>query len=314
MARPTSGEALARLPIPATGRSIQRDVEALEANAALLAEGSYVARSAALDLIEYHLLDHIQLLLEAGGGSDLRALRRRAVAVMRRLQEADEALFRELRQQIRSGECRGQAFRRALEHHGLSTSVDPTPGGEEYDALDAFVSSLLCCGPAPQAQRDLEPEMVSYQLTPARVVLDMAERAGIAAEDVFFDLGSGLGQVGILVSLITGAWARGVEREPAYCAYACQSVSMLSLSRVEFENGDAREADYSRGTVFYLYTPFQGRMLAGVLARLRARAALGPITICTYGPCTLDVLRQEWLHPVDAEIEGDRRVAVFHSA
>ncbi len=306
---------MARRPVRATVRSVRRGVEALEANAALLAEGSYPARSAALDLIEYHILDRIQLLLDAGDeATTLRDVRRRAVAVMRRLQAADEALFRDLRQRIRSGECRGQAFRLALERCGLPTSVDRVPGSEEYDALDAFMSGLLCAGPAPEPRRELEPEVVPYQLTPARVVLDMVERAAITAEDVFFDLGSGLGQVAILVSLLTGALARGVEREPAYCAFARECAQSFGLSRVEFENADAREADYSSGTVYYLYTPFQGRILAGVLARLRHEAVSRRITVCTYGPCTLDVLRQGWLHPVDGETEGDSRAAVLRNA
>jgi hypothetical protein len=39
----------------------------------------------------------------------------------------------------------------------------------------------------------------------------------ITQADVFFDLGSGLGQVPILVNLLSGAAAKGMEFEPVYC-------------------------------------------------------------------------------------------------
>ena len=39
----------------------------------------------------------------------------------------------------------------------------------------------------------------------------------------------------------------------------------LKLERVTFIQQDARAADFSGGTVFYLYTPFTGSILRSVL-------------------------------------------------
>ena len=46
----------------------------------------------------------------------------------------------------------------------------------------------------------------------------------------------------------------------------------LNLSEVDFINVDAREAEYADGTVFFLYTPFEGKMLLEVLGRLKEEA------------------------------------------
>jgi hypothetical protein len=67
---------------------------------------------------------------------------------------------------------------------------------------------------------------------------------------------------------------------------------------VTFHNVDAREADYTDGTFFFLYTPFTGRILQAVLARLETEARTRSITIAAYGACTSDVARQPWLRPV----------------
>ena len=129
--------------------------------------------------------------------------------------------------------------------------------------------------------------MVSYQPSPARVILELVEKANLKPEDVFFDVGSGLGQVAILVALLSGARAKGVEFEPAYCDYARQCAKELNLSHVEFINMDASEMDYSDGTVFYIYTPFEGKLLDKLLEKLKGEAHKRMIWVYTYGPCTV---------------------------
>jgi len=152
--------------------------------------------------------------------------------------------------------------------------------------------------------RALEPGMVQYQPTPARVVLALIAEARVTADDVFIDVGSGLGQVPMLVNLLTGAPAIGIEREPAYCDYAQRRAADLNLRDVVFRNDDAREADYSEGTVFFLYTPVTGAMLQVVLDRIRVAASGRRIRILTYGPCTETVACLTWLTTV--AIDSDR--------
>ena len=99
----------------------------------------------------------------------------------------------------------------------------------------------------------------------------------------------------ILVNLLTGIKVRGIEFEPAFCGYARKCAEALNLVNVEFINADARSADYSEGTVFFMYTPFNGEMLQDVLEILRKESLSKKIKIITYGPCTAQVAMQSWL-------------------
>ena len=182
-----------------------------------------------------------------------------------------------------------------------------------YDSLDALLAGLLLVSDAPEPARELEPEMVSYQPTPARIILELVERMAFTQQDVFYDIGSGLGHVCILVHLLGGVRARGVEHDPAYCDYARRCAGGLNVSDVEFLNVDARVADYSEGTVFFMYTPFEGRMLQQVLGRLGAASRTKRVRLCTYGPCTLVVSRQGWLQPEGQNDDQIYRLAVFTS-
>ena len=155
--------------------------------------------------------------------------------------------------------------------------------------------------------------MVFYQPTPGRIIFELVERAALQKQDTFYDLGSGLGQVVILVRLLSGARAKGIEFDPAYCEYARRCAQDLNLSGVDFVNVDAREANYDDGTVFFLYTPFEGKMLQEVLARLKGEARERTIGVYTYGPCTLEVSRQDWLKSVDESAYHVNSLAVFRS-
>ena len=155
--------------------------------------------------------------------------------------------------------------------------------------------------------------MVFYQPTPARAILDLIERAGIGPEDVFCDLGSGLGRVVLLVALLTGARSRGVEFEPAYSEHAQRCASALNLRGVELVCADAREASLADGTVYFLYTPFRGALLQQVLARLHTEARNRPIRVCTFGPCTAEVARSSWLRLAEDRPLSEDEIAVFFS-
>jgi hypothetical protein len=162
---------------------------------------------------------------------------------------------------------------------------------------------------APAAVPEPEAEMVFYQPTPARHVFDLVARSALGAGDVFVDLGSGLGHVPMLVGLCTDARATGIEWQPAYVERARAAAAALQLQRVVFVQQDARAADLSTGTVFYLYTPFTGSILRAVLDALRVEAGKRPIRVCSYGPCTHVLAREPWLaspEPVEAD-----RIALF---
>ena len=295
-------------------REIRLELEAIEQDDTLYKEAGFGSRLEALDAIEVSILERVEGLLAAGSEAEvLLALKQRAEVVQSRLEAADEKLFLQLRAGIRSGDYRGAELRRRLEACAGSGRGRRSQDGGAYDSLDALLSGVLLVGAAPGETTERESEMVFYQPTPGRIIFELVERAAFQQHDTFYDLGSGLGQVVILVSLLSGVSARGIEFDPAYCEYARQCARELNLSGVDFINVDAREAEYAGGTVFFLYTPFEGRMLHDVLTRLKGEAQKRTIGVYTYGPCTQEVSRQDWLENVDQKAYHVNKLAVFRS-
>lgn len=182
-----------------------------------------------------------------------------------------------------------------------------------YDDLDVLVNRLLSGDEMPVPTVELTAEMVEFYKTPVRVVLELVERVNWEPEDVFFDLGSGLGQVVLLVHLLAGVRGKGVEIEPAYCVYARNCALRHGLSGVDFVEGDVRDADLSAGTVFFLFTPFKGSLFAEVMERLRAVASGREIRIIGYGPCSAELARLDWLRRDGEGLGGTYALQLFSS-
>jgi SAM-dependent methyltransferase len=204
-----------------------------------------------------------------------------------------------------------QQLRAWLEQFTAYRPQHPRPVHTGYDALDALVDGAFNLNEIPAPTRPPEREMIHLEPTPVRVVLELADRVSWQPGDVFYDLGSGLGQVPILIHLLTGVRAVGVEIEPAYCRVARATAEALDLPDVSFVEADARAADYLQGTVFYLFTPFVGEMLQAVLDRLHDQTRGRVVTVCSYGPCCPHVARQPWLKSRDPDPEHEFKLALF---
>jgi hypothetical protein len=294
---------------------IQSDIEAIEKNPALYTETNFDGRAEAIDFIEFDIIDRIDGLFNTNERSEaLVALKQSAEQLKRQLEDIDERLFRRIRADIRMGVCTGAALKVLIDQYvGCDSTGRRQLDDIGYDRLDEFINGLLLTNSIPTETKDREPEMVFYQQTPARIILKLIQQANLTEHDVFYDLGSGLGQVPILVNLLSGASARGVEFEPAYCDYARASAAELNLSRIEFINVDARAADYSDGTVFFMYTPFEGRLLQEVLEKLHRESQRRKIRLFTYGPCTPIVSQQNWLECVDQNGDQIYKLGVYQS-
>jgi len=279
----------------------------LEADSSLFMSGQLRERLIALDD------------LDAGfGGFDCESFTRCAHAhlherekVLRmQLEAANAALYQSVRSDIVRGGRPG-----ALLQWLKGSASDSEPGSPEvglgFDYRDELVSGVLQPTEPSDPNLQLSPEMVPYQPTPVRHVLHLIAAAAVAEDDVFVDLGSGLGHVPLLVSMMMGVHSFGIEIEAAYVASAQRCAESLRLSRVQFIAQDARDADLSRGTVFYLYSPFKGSILDEVLSALRRESLRRPIKICSLGPCTRRVSNERWLKASGLSDAG--RIAVFES-
>lgn len=289
---------------------IQSDAETIAKNAALYEVANFEKRAEAIDFLEFHIIDRIESLCYKP--AELTELKDRAGKIKLELEEIDNKLFRELRAGIRAKRHTPNEFKDLINNYCDLTRKE-YPAGPGYDNLDVFINRLCSDQQIPDQTKALEPEMVFYQKTPARIVFELAEKISFREQDVFYDLGSGLGQVAILINLLTGVKAVGIEFEPAFCDYASNCAEALNLTDVTFINTDARQADYTKGTVFFMYTPFGGEILRKVLELLHKACLLKKITVVTYGPCTSQVNREAWLNSAGQETDHIYKLCVFTS-
>jgi hypothetical protein len=237
-------------------------------------------------------------------------LYQRGKALRTRLEAANSELYQSVRSDIvRGGQPR--ALLQWLEDSAGQNESESPLRGLGFDCLDELMSGVLQLREPSEPNLQLSPEMVFYQPTPVRHILHLIAATALAEDDVFVDLGSGLGHVPLLVSMVTGARSLGIEVQAAYVASARECAQRLHLSRVRFIPQDAREADLSSGTVFYLYSPFNGSILTDVLSALRMESTRRSIKICSLGPCTRTVANETWLKASALRDAG--RITVFDS-
>ena len=304
-----------RAPAIAAIEELSADIDAVKQDDTLYAEKNFDERAEAIDLLEFQVTEHLEYLLQGTTHpGELMVLKRRVEKIKTELEEVDLVLFQKLRESIRGSGYRGTKFKKLVSGYfdlkPEESEGHDTPG---YDNLDIFINRLFSFQPIPEPTKSLEPEMVYYQKTPARLIFELAEKVHFSKQDVFVDLGSGLGQVAILVNLLTGVKTVGVEFEPAFCEYARDCIHNLNLPDITFINNDARNTDYSEGTIFFLYTPFRGEILQEVLELLRKQALMKKIIVITYGPCTARFASQNWLNSAGSKNDSIYKMVVFNS-
>lgn len=108
--------------------------------------------------------------------------------------------------------------------------------------------------------------------TPLVVVNEMLRLAGVSADDVVYDLGSGDGRIVIAAARDRGARGVGVEIDPALVAESTERASRLGLGgRVSFVQQDLLQADLRPATVvtIYLSPDLNRRLGPKLLSELR---------------------------------------------
>jgi hypothetical protein len=134
--------------------------------------------------------------------------------------------------------------------------------------------------------------LVGYHPSGVAPIVRALLEVPVTVDDVLVDLGAGLGKVVLLTRLLTGATAHGVELQRTLVHRAREAAARLAVD-VLFSEGDARDADFDHGTVFFLYLPFTGPVLTDVMCRLRAASFRRAIVVCSLG---LDIDRDApWL-------------------
>lgn len=177
-----------------------------------------------------------------------------------------------------------RASLRALPSHARDTWLDAVLG------IDGVVAD------EPTLPRGSTP----YYPCSVEVLLRTIDVAGITQQDVFVDIGSGIGRATTLVHLLTGARAIGIEIQRDLVERARDLAETFGLSQVTTLEGDATElvGRVANGTVFFLYCPFSGTGLELVLEQLAGPARARPISVCCVH---LPTLKRDWLELVTSD-------------
>jgi SAM-dependent methyltransferase len=112
----------------------------------------------------------------------------------------------------------------------------------------------LLLGTALSAQRPARTPDIFFAPTWEPVVFEMLQLAGVTAQDVVYDLGSGDGRIVILAAQKYGARGVGIELDPKLVAISRQVARDAEVSdKVTFVEGDLFAADIAGATVVTLY-------------------------------------------------------------
>ncbi len=167
---------------------------------------------------------------------------------------------------------------------------------------DAWFDLVLGVGDIPDDGPELPPGCVPYLPCSVDAILRMAEHAGVQASDVFVDIGSGVGRAAVLVHLLTGAAAIGIEVQPGLVHTSRDLTARLKGLRYSPVEGDALRltSHITIGSIFFLYCPFSGSRLERFLDELEAIARTRQIRICCVD---LPVPPRPWLTLVSPPFE-----------
>jgi SAM-dependent methyltransferase len=133
--------------------------------------------------------------------------------------------------------------------------------------------------------------------------------ADVTADDVFVDLGSGLGRAVFAAAHMGVRQAVGVEYERALheAAETNRAACRLDRSGLAFHNADARDYDLSAVTLLFLFHPFGAPILQAVIDNLRDAPRGRRLRVVYHNPVCEDVLRGcGWLRE-EARLPAKRR-------
>jgi SAM-dependent methyltransferase len=159
-----------------------------------------------------------------------------------RIREAATNHHAGIRARIRDGALDAKAFLAHLEDHPL-------------DVRDHMVEEILDIAYPPQEQTSLPREAIPYCPSGLAEIVFMLSHADLGPGKTFVDLGAGLGKVVLLVAMLTGARAVGIELDPLLVLEARSAARSLNLDHACFLEGDIRDVQLPPTDVYYMYIP-----------------------------------------------------------
>jgi SAM-dependent methyltransferase len=148
----------------------------------------------------------------------------------------------EIRARIRDGR---------LDRHAFLAELRAAP----LDTRDHLLEELLDIAYPPLGEWQLPSDAVPYSPSGVAEVLFVLDSAQLGPHTTFVDLGSGLGKVVLLVALLSGARAYGIELDPRLVADSRAAAAGLALHNAHFSEADIRVAPLPEADVYYMFIP-----------------------------------------------------------
>ncbi len=195
-----------------------------------------------------------------------------------------------MRARIERGTHEPRSFRAAL------LEVEPT-------SRDEWLDVVLGLREIPDDGDDLPRDCVPYLPCAVDVLVRVVDHAAVRADDVFVDLGAGVGRAPPGGPQRSGAAAIGVEIQRGLVAESRRLSRRLPGLRLSTIEGDAAKVagHLALGTVFFLYCPFGGARLAATLASLEPIARTRMLRVCAVD---VPLPPLDWLAP-EPQISSD---------
>ncbi|MFC1706350.1 hypothetical protein ACFL59_05930 [Planctomycetota bacterium] len=111
-------------------------------------------------------------------------------------------------------------------------------------------------------------------ITPPQLMLELLEEVSATEEDVFYDLGCGVGHCVLVAAMVCGR-SCGIEFLPGLHETAVDAARELGYENASFTRDDLGRPDVSDGTIFFSYSTCFEAELRDHLARQVATAAPG---------------------------------------
>lgn len=207
--------------------------------------------------------------------------RARTARLLEELRARTVAKHFDVRAAIRDGTLAGVELRGRIE-----TTAE--------DLRDSWVEEVLDVASPPMDEPAYERGLVPYVPSGVAEILHAVDASGVGPDQTLVDLGSGMGKVVMLASLVSGARGLGIEIDPVLARASSEAAASLSLDRVRIVQEDARRADLGGGDVFFMYLPFTGAPFDAVMSRIEDVAKAKRVVVCAVA---VDVRRFGWLSP-----------------
>ena len=161
---------------------------------------------------------------------------------------------------------------------------------------------------------------IHYIPSPYRDIFDVLKTANLSKDDVFTDLGCGLGRVVFAASWAGARRATGVELVSWLADGAKENRRRCKLKSqdIEFFERNAVDHSFADTTLLYMFHPFGEQILAEVLEKARAdrkaAGAMRPLRIAYVNPVCEKVLAESgWMRrTLEAEAKPQRFSSAHH--